>query len=80
METHGVGAGTDVWESLTCFGFQAELFFDEPIPLRQHVLIQSSSSITYSAAVCELSDACEMLLARGFEAPAAAWRASIVVL
>ena len=57
---------THIWKSLAGFGFKAKLFFDKALFIvsacdRDH----TEEKTTYSAAVCESSEACEMELVRG---------------
>lgn len=57
---------TYVWESLACFCLQVKLLFDETVDIVSPYT-PSNSGTTYSAAVCELSDACDILLVRGLD-------------
>lgn len=70
---------TYIWKGLAGFLLEAELLFDEPGDLNQ--LENPSSGIiwAYSAAVCELSEACEMLLVRAFDAMLVSMESAMVV-
>jgi hypothetical protein len=53
-----------VWKRFACFSFQLELTFDESIETNIRWLCSGNADhlIAHSAAVCELSEAADMLL------------------
>ena len=57
---------TDVWQSFASFGFEAQLLLDETVCLINIRRYRVGSDDTHSAAVCELSDACDTEFERGF--------------
>lgn len=62
-------ARTHVWKDLACIGFELELAVDEPASRQVSTNNPESRSasahaVTYSCAVCEVSDFCEMLSER----------------
>lgn len=56
-----------VWERLACFCLEAELLFDEAMRFSSGAVSTKLFCETYSAAVWELSDACDVLVERGLE-------------
>lgn len=69
---------TDIWESFAGFGFETKLFLDEAVIVKSDTaFVALKRVVAYSAAVCELSDACDMLLERGFDDMVVDWESVI---
>lgn len=57
---------TDIWQSLASFSLEDKLLFDETVRMMS-IRRDGDGSSTYSAAVWELSDACDIELERGLD-------------